>query len=236
MGPLIVHIETATSTCSVALSEGDELLGIKESHEEKSHAAQLAPFLKEVVTGAGKSFRDLDAVAVSIGPGSYTGLRIGISTAKGLAFGLDIPVLAVNTLESLTRVAAEPALKAAAGSKQAILLCPMLDARRMEVYTALYRPDLSLFRDVDAEIIDQDSFSDLLATHTLIFFGNGAPKCKPHLNGPSALYLDDVRPSASGMIPLALNLFNEKRFEDTAYFEPRYLKEFIATTPKKKLL
>lgn len=231
----MIHIETATQICSVALSEGDKVIGVKESHEERSHAAQLTPFMKEVVLESGKKFSDLAAVCVSIGPGSYTGLRIGISTAKGLAFGLDIPVIAVDTLESLSRVALPSILTDQPDNQLPLLLCPMLDARRMEVYTALYRPDLSLFREVEAQIIQEDSFGALLEDYRIVFFGNGSDKCRDLIRHPNARFVSGINPSAAGMIPPALQSFKDKKFEDSAYFEPRYLKDFLATTPKKKL-
>jgi len=234
--PLIVYIETATNTCSVALSEGEDVIGIKESHEERSHAAQLSPFIKEVLSASGKTFSDLDAVCVSIGPGSYTGLRIGISTAKGLAFGLDIPVIAVDTLEALTMTARPLISRDSDKHELPALFCPMLDARRMEVYSALYDSNMRLMREVKAEIIDPESFADLLKNNCIYFFGNGAAKCSEVIKHPNAFFYDDIHPSARGLVTAALRAFRNKRFEDTAYFEPRYLKEFIATTPKNKVL
>jgi len=233
--PLILYIETATNTCSVALSEGKNLLGVKESHEEKSHAAQLSPFVKDLLQASNRSFNELSAVCVSIGPGSYTGLRIGISTAKGIAFGLGIPVLAVDTLESLTITARQVLKRPQEEEGAPLLFCPMLDARRMEVYSAVYNPKMERVRDVAAEIIDRDSYHELLEQNRMLFFGNGAPKCKEVILHPNALFADDLQPSAAGMIEPALERFKNGQFEDTAYFEPRYLKEFIATTPKNKL-
>jgi tRNA threonylcarbamoyladenosine biosynthesis protein TsaB len=237
-GPLILHIETATDICSVALSAGERLLSLVESGQERSHATLLNRFIKQSVAEAGKKFQDLNAVSVSKGPGSYTGLRIGVSTAKGLAYALEIPLLASGTLENMAGHILSNAevdnLKALHGDH--LLLCPMLDARRMEVYTGFYTTKNSVYREVSADIIEENSYHMILESHPVCFFGNGAEKCKGVLDHPNAHFLDGINPTATSMIVPALKNYNRKQFEDVAYFEPFYLKDFIATVPKKKVL
>lgn len=169
-----------------------------------------------------------DAVSVSAGPGSYTGLRIGVSTAKGLCYGYDIPLIAVDTLKIISKNALTGITE-----KKDVLLCPMIDARRMEVYTALYNTDLEVIRPVSAEIISENSFAEILEEKTIYFFGNGSGKCKSIITHPNARFLDNAVPLAENMMQLAEHKFSQKEFVDTAYFEPFYLKEFQATTPKK---
>jgi len=227
----ILHIETATQVCSVALSSGNELLLLKESNEKNNHSASLTVFIEAIMKAAGMAYGSLDAVAVSMGPGSYTGLRIGVSAAKGICFAIDKPLIAVSTLLSM-----------AAGVKKGmkslgtpILFCPMIDARRMEVYNALYNTDLTTFREIRAEIISETSFNEELTNRQVWFFGDGAAKCKPSLeNHPNSRFIDDFQPSASHMISLALEKFTHSIFEDVAYFEPFYLKDFIPGIPKVK--
>lgn len=235
---LILHIETATDVCSVALSQGDQQLSLVESDQERSHAILLNQFIRQAVDEAGFSLKQLDGVAVSKGPGSYTGLRIGVSTAKGLAYGLDIPLLASGTLESMANgVLLHPlANKLVNSFGEELLLCPMLDARRMEVYSGFYTIHISSFREVSADIIDGDSYREILNKFQVCFFGNGAAKCKDALAHPKAHFLEDIEPSASSMIGPILKKYTQKQFEDVAYFEPFYLKDFIATVPKKKVL
>jgi tRNA threonylcarbamoyladenosine biosynthesis protein TsaB len=236
--PLILHIETATDICSVALSEGDRQLSLVESGQERSHARLLNSFIRQSVEEAGLTLQDLDAVAVSKGPGSYTGLRIGVSTSKGLAYALKIPLLASGTLQNMAIGSiSHPSIKKLLISyRDQILLCPMLDARRMEVYSGFYTREGESFREVMADIINEESYRDILDSHHVCFFGNGADKCKPALTHPHAHFIDDIFPSASFMIKPVLKRYLEKKFEDVAYFEPYYLKDFIATIPKKKVL
>lgn len=236
--PLILHIETATTICSVALSDGEKLLALKESDVDRSHATLLTKFIRECFTESGREISNLSAINVSKGPGSYTGLRIGVSTTKGIAYALGIPVITTGTLENLTRCSMElPVIKDFLSShNNNLLLCPMLDARRLEVYTAFFHPDGTVEREVTADIIEENSYSDLLQKYKICFFGNGSFKCKTIINHPNAFFVDGVITSARHMIPLGLNAFKIKRFEDVAYFEPFYLKEFIATIPKKKVL
>jgi tRNA threonylcarbamoyladenosine biosynthesis protein TsaB len=237
-GPLILHIETATDICSVALSQGDSQLSLVESDQERSHATLLNTFIRRAVSDAGKDLKDLDAVAVSKGPGSYTGLRIGVSTAKGLAYALNLPLLASGTLENMAHGALSNHVisNLASASGDALLLCPMLDARRMEVYTGFYTTDRRVFRKVSADIIDTKSYQEILESHPVCFFGNGADKCKAILEHPNAHFIDDINPSAASMIVPVLERYKQEQFEDIAYFEPFYLKDFVATVPKKKVL
>jgi tRNA threonylcarbamoyladenosine biosynthesis protein TsaB len=237
-GPLILHIETATDICSVALSEGDRLLSLIESGQERSHARLLNSFIRQALEQAGLGFKDLQGLAVSMGPGSYTGLRIGVSTAKGLAYALEIPLLASGTLENLASgsTSHSEVAKLLAAHGDNLLLCPLLDARRMEVYSGFYTINNKVFREVTADIIDHGSYRPILDSHPVCFFGNGADKCRPVLDHPNAHFIDGIHPSASSMIAPVLEKFQKKDFEDVAYFEPFYLKNFIATVPRKKVL
>lgn len=226
---LILHIETSTNVCSVALSENTVCLFSKSNAEGMNHAALLSVFIAEALEVLKSENKKLDAVAVSSGPGSYTGLRIGVSTAKGLCYGLDIPLIAVSTLEVLTIQAL-----AVVENKENALFCPMIDARRMEVYAAFYDGSGALKREISADIITSDSYTELLANQAVYFFGNGAEKCKSTLIHSNAHFLENLVPLAENMISFAEKAFNEKQFVDTAYFEPFYLKEFQTTTPKIK--
>ena len=225
---LILHLETSTNVCSIALSENGICLFSKSNGDGMNHAALLSVFIAEAMEFLKTSSRKLDAVAVSSGPGSYTGLRIGVSTAKGLCYGLDIPLIAVSTLEILTA----EALHAVEDAEDA-LFCPMIDARRMEVYTAFYNAKGEIKREIRADIIDTDFYSEILEKHVVYFFGNGAEKCKTTLAHPNACFIDNLVPLAENMISLAEKTYFEKQFEDVAYFEPFYLKEFHTTAPRK---
>jgi tRNA threonylcarbamoyladenosine biosynthesis protein TsaB len=231
----LIHIETSTAVCSVALSAGEEVVFAKASYDGPSHAALLGVYVEEALAVLRREALTLSAVAVSSGPGSYTGLRIGVSLAKGLCFGSGLPLIAVPTLEILTAQAMGlmPAA-VAAGS----LWCPMLDARRMEVYAALYDCDRRLVRPPAADIVTADTYASfLLQAAKVYFFGDGAAKCKEVLMSasPQACFIDDVHPLATAMIPLAGEAFRAGRFVDTAYFVPFYLKEFMATQKKAGL-
>lgn len=238
---MLLHIETATRVCSVALSEGGKLLQLRESQEKNIHSTVVTLFIEEALRAEGKPFSALDAVTVSMGPGSYTGLRIGVSTAKGICYALDKPLIAVGTLEAM---AAGMAGTPSASWRTPSLFCPMIDARRMEVYCGLFLPGLhpgeeglhpTPFREVRAEIITDTSFSEELKTHTIVFAGDGAEKCKPLLeHHPNAIFREGFQPSAKFMIPIAEEKFNRKQFEDVAYFEPFYLKDFIPGVPRVK--
>lgn len=227
---LILSIETATKICSVALAKDGEVIISRETEEGNSHSTKLAPFIKEIVDESTYSFSDIDAIAVSMGPGSYTGLRIGVSTAKGLCFGLDIPLIAINTLEAMATLAAKQynALHPNA------ILSPMIDARRMEVYNQLFDVDVKPLNKVSAVIVDEKSYLDNLSTNTIIFFGDGAAKCQEIINHENAHLFDGGLPSTLGMAPLAEKAFQANEFADVAYFEPFYLKEFVAAVSKVK--
>lgn len=225
----IVHIETATNVCSVALSQDGQVLMSKENFEGPNHNVVLAPYVDEAVSFADSHAIPLDAVAVSCGPGSYTGLRIGVSTAKGLCYGRDLKLLSVSTLELMC----VPLLLHREDIPENAMLCPMLDARRMEVYSAIYDRALKTLKPVSADVITEDSYSEFLAKGPVVFFGNGAAKCKDTLTHPNARFIDDIHPLAKYMMPLAERSIAHDKYEDVAYFEPFYLKEFVATKPKK---
>ncbi|MEI7897958.1 MAG: tRNA (adenosine(37)-N6)-threonylcarbamoyltransferase complex dimerization subunit type 1 TsaB [bacterium] len=234
---LILCIETATEVCSAALFRDAEILGIKESSVQNAHSAVLTTFISEIFQTSGFSPGDVDAVAVSTGPGSYTGLRIGVAVAKGLCYALDKPLIAIPTLQAMAEGMTPPLLPSPkwGGVGGGVLFCPMIDARRMEVYCALYDNDIKEIREVRAEIIDEFSFQEFLADHPVVFGGEGADKCKPFLEAnPNALFLDSFRASAKFMIGLAEEKFGQQRFENLAYFEPFYLKDFVAGKPRVK--
>lgn len=226
---LILQIETATQTCSVALAQDGVLLNVMEKTERNIHAGVITLFIEELMQKAGKQFSELDAIAVSMGPGSYTGLRIGVSTAKGLCYALDIPLIAINTLEAMAAGFMSKCFSVNAKT----VFCPMIDARRMEVYAAVYNYQNELILETEAKIIDEQSFSDLLNQYIVYFFGDGAAKCDAilglHLN---ARVMDDFENSASHLTSLAFEKFKQQAFEDVAYFEPFYLKDFIAGKQK----
>ena len=225
----ILHIETSTSACSVAVSEDGQNIFGKEDLNGPSHAVSLGVFVDEALSFADSHGMPLDAVAVSCGPGSYTGLRIGVSMAKGVCYGRNLKLIGIPTL----KVLCVPVLLYHDELPDDALLCPMIDARRMEVYAAVYDRALRPVRDIAADIVDEHSYADYLQEHPVYFFGNGAAKCKEKLTHPNAHFIDDIQPLASMMFPLAEKAIAEGRFEDVAYFEPFYLKEFVAGTPKK---
>jgi len=229
---LILNIETATTVCSVCLSDGDKILGLRETRDHNSHSRVVAVFIEEILKETGTGRNRLDAIAVSMGPGSYTGLRIGVSTAKGLCYGLDIPLIGVGTLEAMARGIKQ--LVPAEKLNLPVLFVPMIDARRMEVYTALFDQNLNTVKDATADIITGESFADLLPDHQLIIAGDGAGKCRSTLVHPNITYLDDFETSSLYMAGKANALFESGIFENTAYFEPFYLKDFIAGKPRVK--
>jgi len=227
---LILALETATSSCSVALLFDGQVIALQELNERNIHASHITIFVEQVLAEAGKKISDLGAVAVSMGPGSYTGLRIGVSTAKGLCYALDIPLIAINTLQAMAS-----GLKASNTAENRSLYCPMIDARRMEVFTAVYDSEGNEVCPTEAKIIDADSFSELLVTNKIIFFGDGAAKCESVLGKHSnAVILTDFVNSAKDLCELSFKKFNAKQFEDVAYFEPYYLKDFLIIQPRKK--
>jgi tRNA threonylcarbamoyladenosine biosynthesis protein TsaB len=247
----IILIETSTALCSVALAEDGRIVAYKESETPRAQASLTAPFVKELLDARGLGVRDCDAVCVSKGPGSYTGLRVGVSTAKGLCFGAGIPLIAVGTLDTLVYQATDEGLL----PTECHYVVPMVDARRMEVYTAVFTPDGRQLTDTRPQVIESLSqvigtrqasstanlaaeapitIADLLAEGPVLFIGDGAGKCSEALAHPNA-HFAQCCPKASAMLRPAFAAWEARRFEDTAYFEPFYLKEFIATVPRKKL-
>ena len=228
--PLILNIETSTNVCSVSLTgETGTVLYSRENLEDKSHSALLAVFIDEVMKESGGTFDDLSAVSVSMGPGSYTGLRIGVSTAKGICYAKSIPLIALNTLDIMAGGFLRSKGNFQSESPKNIILCPMIDARRMEVYMALYNASGIRIKDTSAEIIDESSFAELLKENTLYFFGNGAEKFPHIITSPSARFFSGIYPSAKEMGKLSFELFQQGKFVDLAYFEPFYLKDFVTT-------
>ena len=215
--------------CSVSLSQDGACLMSEEDFGGPSHGVKLAPFVDEAVSFADSHAIPIDAVAVSSGPGSYTGLRIGCSTAKGLCYGRHLKLISVSTLELMC----VPLLLFRDDLPDDALFCPMLDARRMEVYSAIYERDLHAVKPVSADIIDEDSYGDFLKDRKVVFFGNGAEKCKKTIVHPNAIFVDNIHPLAKYMFPLAEKALAQGRTEDVAYYEPFYQKDFVTTTPKK---
>ena len=227
---LILSIETSTQTSSIAIHKNGALISSLNIHQEKSHSEYLTPSIKYLLETCGVSMQSINAVAISKGPGSYTGLRIGTSTAKGICYALDTKLIAINTLEAM-------AFGMAKYQYEDVLLCPMIDARRMEVYCILTEKDLTSIEKTQAKIIDDSSFSEILTKRKIIFFGNGSAKCKESLShNNNAIFLEDIHPSAVHVGALAWEAYQKEQFEDTAYFEPFYLKDFIAKKPSANKL
>ncbi len=221
---IILNIETATTNCSVSIAhKGKTLSLIEEDHARYSHSEQLHLFIERSLKEAKIQPTDLDAVAVSKGPGSYTGLRIGVSTAKGLCYALDIPMISISTLESMAQSV----------DVESGYIIPLLDARRMEVYAAVFDHNGELIKPAWAEVVDENSFSEFMNEKPLYLLGDGAIKCREILQGPRLNYFPEYLPSAKTMSEMSYNAFKKGLFENTAYFEPFYLKDFIATKSKK---
>jgi len=232
----ILNIETSTEVCSVSLAKNGETLFISETSEGLNHSQLLTVFIEDLFKTNGVAFSELDAVAVSKGPGSYTGLRIGVSVAKGLCYGLDIPLIGVGSIDVLGKHTALNSLDYYAGDSGNLLYCPMVDARRMEVYTAMYNSAGESLLPVSAEIIDENSFAAFLEKSPVLFFGNGAEKCRTKITHPNAVFAGPQKTSARFMQKLSENKYHNREFENVAYFEPFYLKDFVATIPKNKVL
>ena len=225
----IILIETSTSLCSTAILEDGKTVSSRENNE-RMHSSLTAPFIKEMLDERGLTAGDCDAVCVSMGPGSYTGLRVGVSTAKGLCFGAGVPLLAVSSLDALVGEAlSTPGLLDGISR-----IVPMIDARRMEVYCSVYDSNGTSLSPIESKIIGPDSFSDILSEGGVLFIGDGADKCRDTLTGPNAKF-HQCCPSAKGMAIPAMREFEKRNFRDVAYFEPFYLKEFVTTVSKKKL-
>ena len=225
----IINIETATNVCSVAVSESGGIIFERASFDVLSHASLLGVFVEEAVNESVLHGVKIDAVAVSSGPGSYTGLRIGVSMAKGLCFGWNVPLISVPTLDIL-------ASSVIGDINEDALFCAMLDARRMEVYSAIYDRFTKRVCDTEAVIVSEDSYASLLKKQNVYFFGNGADKCKSVITSPNAIFIDGLSPLAREMVALSECAFAEKKFENVAYFEPFYFKDFVATVSKNKVL
>ena len=226
----IIYIETSTALCSTALSVDGRIVSERRDSERR-HASLTAPFVNEMLDEQGLSVKDCDAVCVGMGPGSYTGLRVGVSTAKGLCFGAGIPMIAVGSLDTLVGQAIGRGLLPD-GCRHIV---PMIDARRMEVYTAVFSVDGSQITETEPKVVDAGSFSDILSEGPVLFIGDGASKCSPVLTSPNAFFVQAC-PEASSMLVPAEKKLAASLFEDTAYFEPFYLKEFVPTVPKRKVL
>ena len=239
----ILLIETSTALCSTALAEDGVITAYRESSAPKAHASLTAVFVQEMLAERGITLSDCDAVCVSKGPGSYTGLRVGVSTAKGLCFGADKPLLAVGTLDTLVAQAvADRSLNVTSGRLTVIpdqigdplFIIPMIDARRMEVYSAVFSPDGIQITETTPVIVDENSFAEYLEQGPVLFIGDGAGKCADVIKHPNAHFCQ-CHPKASSMLSPAVAALRAGKFEDVAYFEPFYLKEFVATVSKKKL-
>lgn len=228
----ILHIETSTDVCSVAISQDGANLFERIDEKGPNHAVILGTFVDEAISFADSHTDGLQAVAISRGPGSYTGLRIGTSMAKGICYGRNLPLIAVSTLELLC----VPVLLNHDDMEDEALLCPMLDARRMEVYAGVYDRALNPVRTVAADIVTPESYREYLDCAPVYFFGNGAAKCKDTLGHPNARFIDGITPRATWMFPLADKKMKAKQFEDVAYFTPFYLKDFVAKMPSRPLL
>ncbi len=227
----ILHIETSTNVCSVAVSQDGECIFDKEDFSGPNHAERLGEYVDEALSFADSHAIPVDAVAVSSGPGSYTGLRIGVSMAKGICYGRNIPLLSVPTLELLS----VPVLLGHDEIEDDALICPMLDARRMEVYAAVYNKALQPVRLIQADVVDADTYKEWLDRYPVYFFGNGAAKCMETINHPNAHFIKDIVPLAKWMFPLAEKKMAKGETEDVAYFVPFYLKDFVAKMPSKML-
>ncbi len=224
----ILHIETSTDACSVAVSEDSQVIFHQEDHSGPNHAERLGTMVDEALSFTDNHAIPFDAVAVSCGPGSYTGLRIGVSMAKGICYGRNLKLIAVPTLELMC----VPILLRELVEEDA-LLCPMIDARRMEVYASIYDRALHEIRPVGADVVDAETYKPWLDAHPVYFFGNGAAKCMETINHPNAHLIENVEPLAKWMQPLAERRLMNGMTEDVAYFVPFYLKDFVAKMPKK---
>lgn len=226
----ILFIETSTDVCSVAVSHDGAIIFNKEDHTGPHHNERLGSFVDEALSYTDNHALPLDYVAVSCGPGSYTGLRIGVSMAKGICYGRDLKLIAVPTLELLC----VPVLLRELVTDAAALLCPMLDARRMEVYAQVFDRALQEKRPIHSDVVDAETYKEFLS-HPMYFFGNGAAKCMKAINHPNAHLIEDIEPLAKNMLPLAEKRIAQGKFEDVAYFVPFYLKDFVAKQPRKLL-
>lgn len=233
---LILVIESSTEVCSVSLLKDGKLWDIAESTEGQNHARLATVFAENLLKRNNIKSGELKAVAISRGPGSYTGLRIGASAAKGICYAANIPLIAVGTLEAMAKHVALNCSEYQIPTGRPLLLCPMIDARRMEVYSMLIDESGKILKPITAEVIDETFLNDELSSNTVAFFGNGAPKCENLIKSQNAVFLHKINASAKYMTELVWEAYNNKHFEDVAYFEPFYLKDFVVTTSKKNIL
>ena len=245
---MILCLETSTAVCSVALVDNNNVIALRESLDGQNHAEKITIFIDEVMKEANISYNELEAIAVSKGPGSYTGLRIGVSTAKGLCYAMEKPLIAIDTLAAMTEgfldnnfdnntniMSSSLSLSSSLSSSSSSIFCPMIDARRMEVYSAFFTGDMKKISDTEALIIDESSFSDLKLNHHLYLFGDGADKLVSLFeNEENITVIEKFHCSAAYMARLAEEAFKNNNFVDTAYFEPFYLKDFVPGIPKVK--
>ncbi|MGE5393501.1 MAG: tRNA (adenosine(37)-N6)-threonylcarbamoyltransferase complex dimerization subunit type 1 TsaB [Candidatus Saccharibacteria bacterium] len=231
----ILLIETSTEICSVALTVDGLLTDVIESGEGQNHARLVTVFAQEILRRNHVKVEELVAVAVSKGPGSYTGLRIGVSTAKGICYARQIPLIAIGTLEAMAHYVIKNRKYYSVPEDIPALFCPMIDARRMEVFSMLFDQKGAVVHPIDAIIVDEAFLAGKLIDHQVVFFGNGSEKCRKVIQSPNALFLSNMEASAKHMNDLAWQLYNKKQFEDVAYFEPFYLKDFVATVSKKNI-
>jgi tRNA threonylcarbamoyladenosine biosynthesis protein TsaB len=232
---MILCIETATPVCSVALCNSSGVISHRESHEHKSHATQLTIFIEDLLKEAGISSSDLEAVAVSKGPGSYTGLRIGVSVAKGIAYGVSVPLIGIDTTRSMYNGIIDLAVEKY-GTDSTSVFCPMIDAKRMEVYYSLFDSSGKEIKGISAEVITGSSFADIRDSVKIVFFGDGAGKCRGVTSHKNSVFDDSFTISAAFMYKTVIEKLNSGQFEDVAYFEPFYLKDFVATVQRKNIV
>ena len=235
MGKILI-LESSTEVCSVALSNNGQLIDFLEDKNGQNHARLLTVYIDELLRKNNTAVSEIMAVAVSKGPGSYTGLRIGVSVAKGFCYANQIPLIAVSTLEAMAQEAIRISSDLLHQTEKPKLFCPMMDARRMEVYTCLFDENGKEIEPVSAKIITSTTFENELQKNTVVFFGNGAAKCKKEISSDNAIFIEQIYASATLMCKLAFESYTKKEFVDVAYFEPFYLKDFIATVPKNNVL
>lgn len=233
---LILIIETSTEVCSVALIKNGNLIDLIESNEGQNHARLVAVFTENLLSRNNIRPGKLDAVAVSRGPGSYTGLRIGVSTAKGICYAGRIPLIAIGTLEAMAKHVMLNCVQLGIQEKKPTLYCPMIDARRMEVFSMLLDKEGKIIKPITAEIIEESFLADELSEKQVVLFGNGSEKCKKVIKSPNAIFISNINASAQHLSELVWQAYNKNQFEDVAYFEPYYLKDFVATVSKKNVL
>ena len=232
---LILNIETSTEVCSVVIARDGEVIHSRENLTGQNHAKLITVFIDELLAESKLNIEQLDAVAVSGGPGSYTGLRIGVSVAKGICYASQLPLIAITSLEAMAYHVIHNSKPVENDETSNALYCPMIDARRMEVYTAFYDIHGVQIREIHADIIDHQSYLSYLENNHVYFFGNGAAKCRDAITHPHAIFLNGIITSAENMVPLAERDFQLKKFADVAYYEPFYLKDFVATIPVKNI-